>query len=466
VDQGLDISLQPVRPRSSRRPGRRSGIVAVLALAAVGLWLVAADDPHATARPLTPVRPSRIAVVDASGLLSTVAVDGSDPHAYPLPGFTVQFPAWSPDGRSVAAIATGSGEGRVVVIDDRAAGGSGAPAVVYRTDASLIYLSWAPGGRRIGVLTGEAGDLALRLVAADGVADPSVIARGQPLYWDWIDSGRLFVHSGANRLDAFLGDVGAEALTRVPLTASVGPFQAPAVSAGGRYRAYVAGGPIGGPIDAPRVVVEAPDGLVRHEAAVDGPSAFAWNPRRDELAYTAPLEPNLPVGSLRVLDAATGLSRELLAGLVVAYQWAPDGRTVAAIRLVLPDDVNTASLGSPAAVRLAAATRPPARAGSALAAPSPLGAATDGPQLRLVFVDATTGALRSETTIALPGVIVGQFLPFFDQYARSHRLWSPASDAVVLPLVDSSGVSHITIVPAGGSPPRRIADGVEAFWSP
>ncbi len=59
-----------------------------------------------------------------------------------------------------------------------------------------------------------------------------------------------------------------------------------------------------------------------------------------------------------------------------------------------------------------------------------------------------------------------QFIPYFDQYARSHRLWSPASDAVVLPLVDDAGTSHITIVPADGSSPRSITEGVAAFWSP
>jgi TolB protein len=110
--------------------------------------------------------------------------------------------------------------------------------------------------------------------------------------------------------------------------------------------------------------------------------------------------------------------------------------------------------------------RPVVAVAKAVARPEALVTAAAAPELSLVFVDVASGATRSERTIVLPDIIVSQYLPFFDQYAHSHEIWSPASDAVVLPLADSSGVSRITIVPADGSPPRPIADGVEAFWSP
>ena len=136
MDRGLEVGLQPVRPRRARGPGRRRAILALILLAACGGVLVAGDGPRAARLAVVAARPSRIAVVDASGALSTVATDGSDRHAYPLPGFTVQFPAWSPDGRFVAAIAVGSTGSEVVVIDDRgAAGRAGRAASIAAGDS-------------------------------------------------------------------------------------------------------------------------------------------------------------------------------------------------------------------------------------------------------------------------------------------------------------------------------------------
>ena len=57
-------------------------------------------------------------------------------------------------------------------------------------------------------------------------------------------------------------------------------------------------------------------------------------------------------------------------------------------------------------------------------------------------------------------------LPYFDQYALSHRVWAPDSTSMVLPLVDATGQTHVDVVPADGSDPRPIADGDAAFWSP
>ena len=56
-------------------------------------------------------------------------------------------------------------------------------------------------------------------------------------------------------------------------------------------------------------------------------------------------------------------------------------------------------------------------------------------------------------------------LPFFDQYALSHRLWSPDGGSIALPVV-AEGTEQIVVVQADGSGARRVADGVEDFWSP
>jgi TolB protein len=61
-------------------------------------------------------------------------------------------------------------------------------------------------------------------------------------------------------------------------------------------------------------------------------------------------------------------------------------------------------------------------------------------------------------------LFVSQFLPFFDQYALSHRLWSPDSSALVLP-ARVEGASQIMLFPADGGEPRPVAPGSMAFWS-
>jgi TolB protein len=61
-------------------------------------------------------------------------------------------------------------------------------------------------------------------------------------------------------------------------------------------------------------------------------------------------------------------------------------------------------------------------------------------------------------------------LPFFDQYALSHRIWSPNSDAVVLPILESDDTRdiagiYIVLIERRSGPPKRIAEGTIAFWS-
>lgn len=190
------------------------------------------------------------------------------------------------------------------------------------------------------------------------------------------------------------------------------------------------------------------DGAGRHEVAVFGTAALGFGPVSDELAYIAPAgaggDTALPVGPLRLVDAASGAVRSLLAGSVVGFFWAPDGRTIAALQLEAPGDDNVATAGSdpiPAAV-------------------------SPGVTLRLVFVSVESGAIRSRRAVRVADTFATQVLPYFDQYALSHRIWAPDSAAIVLPLVDDAGASGLVVIRADGSDTRRIRDGVAGFWSP
>ena len=59
---------------------------------------------------------------------------------------------------------------------------------------------------------------------------------------------------------------------------------------------------------------------------------------------------------------------------------------------------------------------------------------------------------------------IEQVLPYFDQYALSHRLWAPDSSSFLLPILDADGTSRVLAVTPDGEVLARL-DGAMAFWS-
>jgi TolB protein len=63
-------------------------------------------------------------------------------------------------------------------------------------------------------------------------------------------------------------------------------------------------------------------------------------------------------------------------------------------------------------------------------------------------------------------LFVNQVLPFFDQYALSHRFWSPDGATIALPLVGAGDVTELVVIPADGGEPRTVAVAEMGAWSP
>jgi TolB protein len=94
-------------------------------------------------------------------------------------------------------------------------------------------------------------------------------------------------------------------------------------------------------------------------------------------------------------------------------------------------------------------------------------AATEpGLTLDLLFIDRASGAIRARSAVHLGDTFVTQLLPYFDQYALSHRVWAPDSRATALPLIAEDGTTGLVVIQSDGSGARRFADGDIGFWSP
>ncbi|RME82919.1 MAG: hypothetical protein D6775_09555, partial [Caldilineae bacterium] len=131
---------------------------------------------------------------------------------------------------------------------------------------------------------------------------------------------------------------------------------------------------------------------------------------------------------------------------VIAFFWSPDGDKLA---ILSPSQESDTQLGrGPIPVPALHHTQP-----------SP-------PRLDLILLDTTRGSERPLISFTPTPLFLAQLLPFFDQYALSHRLWSPRGDALVLPLVSGDGRPQIYVIPVDGQlPGKALAEGTIAFWS-
>ena len=412
----------------------------------------------------------RIAIVDNRARLWTVAADGSDRRLLTESGRFYQFPSWSPTGNDIAVIGTDFQGGGVYVVPDEE---EGEISQLYAdADQLPIYLYWSPEGNSVSFIASHPEGLALHLAPKDGATLPEVVATSpSTFFWDWMpDGSQVLIHTGFTALsrdDSRLAFVPLDQERETTEITQHGSFQAPAVAHDGRFYSYSDEDPTGRrwlsvwDLDRGQQVE-----LVFHQGVV----AMGFSPTRAQLAFTSPTVPAQSFyGPLRLLDLESGGSQILVPEIVLAYFWSPDGRSIAYLTLTEIDgpldfdDAPTALLGGPSSEQLAMqGQRPWTKALAKLQRPPDDNARLG---LALSVIDVDSGDSRLLTVFEPSDLFLAQFLPFFDQYALSHRLWSPDSQALVVPMRDEDGRDSIVVVPVDGSEPVTISRGVAAFWS-
>lgn len=430
-------------------------VVIAVVLGVVGgvLWLAGAAAPAASV-PTTPaasVAPAadpasmRLVIVNPRGQLVTMTADGQERSVLTEGDYRFQFPAWSPDGRWIAAIANSLTESGVFILTPDGA----APTIVYEDSRDIpIYLSWSPDSAQVSFIANHPADgIALYLAPADG-GGSQLVTTGQPFYWDWTgDSASLLLHTGFVGSNPRLTFWDVAQATAGEALSAPGYFQSPDLSPSGRYIAYASEN---GADERQITVVERATGH-SVQAPHRGLAALAWSPAADTLAYIAGVgETETFFGPLRLLDPATGAVSTLSADLVVAFFWSPDGRTLA---YLTPHGAEPRSrdLARPADPM---APRPTLR----------LIQEERGVTLDLWLVDVASGEARLNSAFQPSTLFLAQFLPFFDQYARSHRVWAPDSQSLVLPTT-SDGLAFIARFFTDGRPPDLVTLGFSAFWT-
>ena len=391
--------------------------------------------------------------VDQTGARNTPLTEDAGADRAARTAVAYSQPTWSPDGSSLAFARTAiTGRRTLTSSIWVAAEGGEQPREVYRSDLLRpIYLYWSPDSAKLTMLSQPVGSAELELGVIDVAANRyRQLDQGQPYYWSWLpDNSALITHVGG---DIRFND--AARLSLVPLDPSgvksdfnIPPagFQAPAVSADGRYLAYVTAGGGGSAL----VLRELQGPEQRLLADVPGFAYFAFAPGGSRIAVMTSARPGPSAdGELTIFDTAadTGANAELVLPHddVIAFFWAPNGRRIAYLVPARAEDEE---------------------AGLAI---DPLFAREQGPfyaELRVVNV--RRGNSWRVTQFPLSPRFVREQLPYFDQYLRSTSVWSPDSRSLAYPALTADGTPGIFVSPANGSlRPRLIAAGDFAHWSP
>ena len=394
-----------------------------------------------------PLENNRIVFINPQGRVGTIAPDGDDRLILTSGNRRYLFPAWSPDGEKVASIGFDT-QGATI---DLLADDSETDVVeLYKSRSeSPFYLYWSPDSQQISFLANHPQEpMALHVVESDGESDSKMITTGGPFYWTWDpDSSQMLIHSG------FAGDEAKIAFVNtkddVPEDSMVTPgfFQTPGISPDGRFLAYAEEAQ-----DGSRIVVVNQETGKQFDEAHNGLVAMSWSPVANKLAYINSPEADGQgyIGPLRMFDADTNEMTLLSREPVLAFFWSPNGRYLLYMRYTSnrTDDINA---GLPQSSQRGVVSKPARQFGI--------------PDFDIVLVDTVTGGgqvLLQEAEFSR--AFFTQFLPFFNQYALSHQIWSPASDAVVLPFI-IDGQEQIAVLKINGARLQTLTYGDMAFWS-
>ncbi len=393
---------------------RRILLLAVIAMIVAAACSAKQPEQQPTDTTIAP-RSDRLVVLDGDNHAVIVAADGSVVRQLTDTGGTTAIfqPTWAPDGGSVAYGRFDDTDASVVVMSSE-----GEAVEEHALPTPVIYLSWSRTGA-LGWLRNDAEQgLAFEAVSPGG---ERLEDGGAPFYFAWSPDGtRLLAHVGADRLDALGFGRSAEPVGEPP-----GAFSAPWWTERGQI--YLTQDATGqrlitddgsGPTVVARVRGSAQLGAIGSRIAVR-----SFDPEGGGLAAGLQQAPLIPPDRLTVLDLDTGQLTDVAGPRTIAFFWSPSED-----RLLLLE-----AMGDEAGT------------------------------VRWIVWSAEGTTAYAE--FFLEDSWVRDFLPFFDQYAQSVRLWSPDGSAFAFP-GSVAGTQGIWIQELDAEAPTMIGEGTWVDWAP
>ncbi len=441
-DQATQAAQETLRATDAATPG-----------ATLTPSLSPTTPPQSGAAPQTGVTPIEIPV---AGRIAFAGLDGGIWVADSGDGSLIQlsppdevtgvtghyaWPGWSPDGTQVSftsllPVGANSIEITLMRADSR---GDAVPIKIHLDDPASAgiapgvphYAGWSPNTGSIALITASAEGPEVVLRESMTGDYSQLLARGGPSYISWApDSRHLLVHRDRSLFLVSIDDQGrGSAVDEISAAGSLA-YRAPVWAPSGEAYIFVGGDPAAPEILFGRVGSSATQSI--------GPAAnnmaFTWSPDGSSLAILAGSTPVL--ASLKVIEVETLAEIYAAERPVISAWWAPDSRRLAvASPSALTGQVMEWSVLNPYTVA----------------------------EVEIGILVATSEFAYTQT--------------LFDQFAQTHDLWSPDSQALVLSgaFLDLEDLPEeindvepgIWVADAEGlRDPQRIAPGVIAFWSP
>lgn len=326
------------------------------------------------------------------------------------PGKRYLWPTWSSDGR-LAWFSHEVVDGALVTEAWVQPQAGALASRRYRGDEAFNYAFWSPGNCSAGpdcrhlaiLLSSNARGMFVELLqdgqaaSAEGVS----LRGGPPFYFSWSpDGARLLLQRNNRRFDVYDAD---EDRLLATLDAVPGTIQAPHWSPVDERLLLGLRQPDG---RSALVVLDDGDRLLL-AGDLEGAVAYNWSPDGRRVAWREQNERGY--GPLIVADAAGGepVAASPESG-ALAFVWSPDGQRIAWLAF----DARGRSAGAGRRNNMLAQSRPTI------------------PGLRWWLLDLESARLQISAPF-FPTQEMLYYISYFDQFAQSHRLWSPDGRYIV-----------------------------------